>query len=220
MSILARLSTLVKSNVNDLIDKMQDPAKEIDQLVLDMEDSVRQARAEVAGCMAEEKRLANQSENLAAEAKTWEEQAARAAQVGDDALAKEALRRKAQKDADRIETVKAATEQKVQVESLIAGLRALELRVKDVKLRQGSLREKARAAKGQSPVSTGTSAFADFERMSGKIDALEAEAGLTDELSGTTAAERASEKKLDKLSEDKSLDDALAALKKKLSEGV
>jgi phage shock protein A len=217
MSILARLSTLVKSNVNDLIDQMQDPAKEIDQLVLDMEDSVRQARGEVAGCMAEEKRLAHQSENLAAEAKTWEEHAARAVQASDDALAKEALRRKAQKDADRIETDKAAAEQKVQVENLVAGLRALELRVKDVKLRQGSLREKARAAKGQSPVSALTSAFSDFERMSGKIDALEAEANLTDELAGHTAAERASEKKLEKLSEDNSLDDALSALKRKLS---
>jgi len=217
MSILARLSTLVKSNVNDLIDKMQDPAKEIDQLVLDMEDSVRQARGEVAACMAEEKRLVHQSDTLAAEAKTWEEHAAHAVQVGDDALAKEALRRKAQKEADRLETDKAAAEQKVQVENLVAGLRALELRVKDVKLRQGTLREKARAAKGQSPVSTGTSAFADFERMSGKIDTLEAEAGLADELGGTTAAGRASEKKLEKLSEDKSLDDALAALKRKLS---
>jgi len=216
MSILARLSTLVKSNVNDLIDQMQDPAKEIDQLVLDMEDSVRQARGEVAGCMAEEKRLRHQSENLAAEAKTWEDHATRAVGAGDDALAKEALRRKAQKDADRLETDKAAEEQKVQVENLVAGLRALELRVKDVKLRQGTLREKARTAKGQSPVSTGTSAFADFERMSGKIDALEAEAGLTDELGGATAAERASEQKLDKLSEDKSLDDALAALKRKV----
>jgi phage shock protein A len=197
---------------------MQDPAKEIDQLVLDMEDSVRQARGEVATCMAEEKRLVHQSENLAAEAKTWEEHAARAVQAGDDALAKEALRRKALKEADRLETDSAAAEQKVQVENLIAGLRALELRVKDVKLRQGTLREKARAAKGQSPVSTSTSAFADFERMSGKIDALEAEASLTDELAGgTTAAERASEKKLDKLSEDQSLDHALAALKRKLS---
>jgi phage shock protein A len=89
--------------------------------------------------------------------------------------------------------------------------------VKDVKLRQGTLREKARAAKGQSPVSTGTSAFADFERMSGKIDALEAEASLTDELAGNTPAQRASEKKLEQLSEDQSLDDALAALKKKIS---
>lgn len=218
MSILDRLSTLVKSNLNDLLDKMQDPGKEIDQLVIDMEDSIRQARAEVAASIAGEKRMAKQAEDLAAEAKTWEEHAAKAVQAGDDALAKEALRRKAQKEADRLEVQKAAAEQRVEVEKLTAGLRALELRVKDVKLRQGTLREKARAAKGRSPVSTGTSAFADFERMSGKIDALEAEAGLSDELAGRTAEQVAAERKLDKLSEDKSLDDALAALKKKLSE--
>jgi len=218
MGILDRLSTLVKSNVNDLIDQMQDPGKEIDQLVLDMEDSVRQARAEVASCMAEEKRLGKQVDELAAEAQSWEERAARAVQAGDDALAKEALRRKAQKEADRMEAEKAAAEQKTQVESLVAGLRALDLRLKDVKLRQGTLRERARAAKGQSPVSTGTSAFADFERMAGKIDALEAEAGLVDELRGTTAEQLAAERKLRELDEEKSVDDALAALKKKLSE--
>jgi phage shock protein A len=217
MSILDRLSTLVKSNVNDLIDKMQDPGKEIDQLVRDMEDSIVQARSEVAASMAEEKRLRKQADDLAAEAKTWEDHAARAVQSGDDALAKEALRRKAQKDADRLEVLKAADEQKSEVEKLIAGLRALELRVKDVKLRQGTLRERARAAKGQSPVSTKTSAFAEFDRMSGKIDALEAEAGLTDELAGRTAESVANERKLERLSEDNSVDDALAALKKKLS---
>jgi phage shock protein A len=220
MSILDRLSTLVKANVNDVIDKMQDPGKELDQLVRDMEEAVVKARGEVAACMAEEKRLRNQSEKLGAETKNWEEHAARAVQSGDDALAKEALRRKAEKEADRMETDKAADEQKAQVDNLVAGLRALELRVKDVKLRQGTLREKARAAKGQSPLSSGSSAFADFDRMSGKIDALEAEVGLTDELVGTTAAARATEKKLDALADadaDKSVDDALAALKRKLS---
>lgn len=217
MSILDRLSTLVKSNVNDLIDHMQDPGKEIDQLVLDMEDSIRQARTEVAASMAAQKRMAKQAEDLAGEAKTWEEHATRAVQAGDDALAKEALRRKAQKDADRLEVEQSAAEQRAEVEKLTAGLRALELRVKDVKLRQGTLRESARAAKGRSSVSTGTSAFADFERMSGKIEALEAEAGLSDELAGRTAAQLVTERKLEQLSEDKSLDDALAALKKKLS---
>ena len=53
MSILDRLSTLVKANVNDVIDKMQDPGKELDQLVRDMEESVVKARGEVATCMAE-----------------------------------------------------------------------------------------------------------------------------------------------------------------------
>ena len=48
MSVLKRLATLVKSNLNDVVDSMQDPAKEFDQLVRDMEDSARSARAEVA----------------------------------------------------------------------------------------------------------------------------------------------------------------------------
>jgi phage shock protein A len=86
-----------------------------------------------------------------------------------------------------------------------------------VKLRQGTLREKARAAKrGESPVSGKTSAFEDFERMSGKIETLEAEVGLNDELSGQTAAAVAAERKLREMSEQQSVDDALADLKKKL----
>ena len=213
MGILGRLSTLVKSNVNDLIDSMQDPAKEIDQLIRDMEDSVREARSEVAQCMADEKRMAKRVGDLADEVKSWEGHAMRAVQAGDDALAKEALRRKAEKEADRIEADKALSDQRAYLVQLNAGLKALEARVQDVKLRQGTLREKARAAKrGESPVSSKTSAFENFERMSGKIDALEAEVGLTDELTGQGAASVAAERKLREMG----LDDELADLKKKL----
>ena len=118
-----------------------------------------------------------------------------------------------------METQKALGEQKVYVDQLTAGLKALDARVKDVKSRQGTLREKARAAKGQSPVSTKTSAFNEFERMSGKIDAVEAEASLTDELSGVTPEQAAAGRKLEQMSEGKSVDDALAELKKKLGGG-
>src|SRR4051812_17584227 len=216
MGILGRLSTLVKSNVNDLIDGMQDPAKEIDQLVRDMEDSVRQARGEVAQCMAEENRLGKRVSELGAEAQRWEEHAMRAVQAGDDALAKEALKRKGEKEAEKLEAEKLAGDQKAYVEQLMAGLKALEARVKDVKLRQGTLREKARANKRENPVSTKTSAFDDFERLSGKIEAVEAEASLGEELSGDNAERRATDRKLRELDSDKSMDDALAALKKKL----
>ena len=213
MGILGRLSTLVKSNVNDIIDSMQDPAKEIDQLVRDMEDSVREARGEVAQCLADEKRMAKRVGDLADEVKSWEGHAMRAVQAGDDALAKEALRRKAEKQADRIEADKALSDQRAYLVQLNAGLKALEARVQDVKLRQGTLREKARAAKrGESPVSSKTAAFENFERMSGKIDALEAEVGLTDELTGQGAASVAAERKLREMG----LDDELADLKKKL----
>ncbi|HEY0713794.1 MAG TPA: PspA/IM30 family protein [Polyangia bacterium] len=216
MGLLDRLSTLIKSNVNDVIDSMQDPGKEIDQMVLDLEDSARKARAEVATCMAEEKRLAKRITDLNAEADSWQSRAEQAVKGGDDALAKEALRRKAEKTAERMEAEKSLQEQKVYVDQLTAGLKALDARVRDVKSRQGTLREKARASKGRSPVSTKTSAFDDFERMSGKIDAVEAEAGLDAELSGETPERIAAGRKLETMSEEKAVDDALAELKKKL----
>jgi phage shock protein A len=217
MGILGRLSTLVKSNVNDLVDAMQDPAKEVDQLIRDMEDSVRQARTEVAQCLADEKRLGKRVNDLAEEAKSWEGHAAKAVQAGDDALAREALKRKAEKEVERIESEKALAEQKAYGLQLMAGLKALEARVQDVKLRQGTLREKARAAKrGENAATSKTSAFEEFDRMSGKIDTIEAEAGLNDELNGQTAASVEAERKLNDMSEQKTLDDALAELKKKL----
>jgi phage shock protein A len=216
MGILGRLSTLIKSNVNDVIDSMQDPAKEIDQMVRDMEDSARQARSEVAQCMASEKRLAKQVEQLAGEVASWEDRAVKAVQAGDDALAKEALKRKAEKEAERLEAEKGLTDQKAYVDQLTAGLKALDARVKEVKLRQGSLREKARANKRGSTLSNKTSAFDDFDRMSSKIDAVEAEAGLAEELSGETPEQAQAARKLREMSEDKSMDDALAELKKKL----
>src|SRR5215467_11172931 len=104
MGILGRLSTLIKSNVNDLIDGMQDPAKEIDQMVRDMEESARQARTEVAQCMGEEKRLEKRLESIGGEIRSWQERAEMAVRAGDDGLAKEALTRKGEKEAERAET--------------------------------------------------------------------------------------------------------------------
>lgn len=217
MGILGRLSTLIKSNLNDAIDSMQDPAKELDQMVRDLEESARQARTEVAQTIATAKQQEKRVDTLVAEAKTWEEHATRAVQAGDDALAKEALRRKAEKDADRLEAEKALQEQRVYVDQLTAGLKALEARVKDVKMRQGTLRERARANKrGGSATSVKTSAFDDFERMSGKIDAIEAQSGLDDELAGRTPESAAADRKLREMTDKSSVDDALAELKKKL----
>jgi phage shock protein A len=220
MGILGRLSTLIKSNVNDLIDGMQDPAKEIDQMVRDMEDSARQARTEVAQCMGEEKRLGKRIEALDGEIKSWEQRAEMAVRAGDDALAKEALARRTEKEAERAEAQKSLQEQQVYVDQLAVALKSLEARVKDVKLRQGSLREKARSSKrGGSPLSGKTSAFDDFERMSSKIDAVEAEATLDDDLTGRSSQSAAAERKLNQMAEKSSVDDALAELKKKLGGG-
>jgi phage shock protein A len=215
MSILGRLSTLIKSNVNDLIDGMQDPGKEIDQMVRDMEDSAREARGEVATCMAEEKRLQKRLETLDAEARLWEDRATAAVRAGDDALAREALARKGSSQAEQAQTRKALQEQSVYVEQLTAGLKALEGRVRDVKARQGTLRTRARMSK-EGGLGGGTSAFDNFDRMSNRIEAVEAEATLGDELDGRTAAAAETDRKLAALGEQSTVDDALAELKKKL----
>jgi len=219
MGILGRLSSLVKSNVNDVIDSMQDPGKEIDQMVRDMEDSARQARTEVAQSIADGRRLGKRVVELEGEIREWQTRAETAVRANDDALAKEALRRKVEKEAERAEAQKAAQEQGVYEAQLDAALKALDARLKDVKLRQGTLRAKAKANRSGSPLSGKTSAFDNFDRMAGRIDAVEAEAGLDAELGGQSAESAAAGRKLDEMAEKSSVDDALAELKRKLSDG-
>src|SRR5580693_3505669 len=143
MGILGRLSTLIKSNVNDAIDSMQDPGKGIDQMVRDMEDYARQARAEVARCIADERLLERRQKAIEGEIADWQKKAEMAIRAGDDGLAKEALVRKGEKETERDDTKKALQEQGVYGDQLTAALKALEARLKDVKARQGTLKAEA-----------------------------------------------------------------------------
>ena len=106
-------------------------------------------------------------------------------------------------------------EQGVYGDQLTAALKALEARLKDVKMRQGTLKAKARSNR-DGTMTTKTSAFGEFDRMSSRIDATEAEASLDDELGGRTSATIAAERRLDQMATDTAMDDALAELKRKL----
>jgi len=215
MGILGRLSTLVKSNLNDAIDSMQDPGKEIDQMVRDMEDYARQARAEVGRSIADERVMERKLQTVEGEISDWQKKAEMAVRAGDDGLAKEALNRKAEKEAEREETKKALQEAGVYADQLTAALKALELRLKDVKLRQGTLKAKARGNR-DGTMSAKTSAFNDFERMSSRIDATEAEASLDEEFGNRKTATIAVERRLEQMANDAAVDDALAELKRNL----
>jgi phage shock protein A len=215
MGILGRLSTLVKSNLNDAINSMQDPGKEIDQMVRDMEDYARQARAEVGRSIADERVLERKVQTLEGEIADWQKKAEMAVRAGDDGLAKEALSRKGEKEAERDETKKALQEAGVYADQLTAALKALEARLKDVKLRQGTLKAKARGNR-DGTMTAKTSAFNDFERMSSRIDATEAEASLDEELGSRKTAAIAVDRRLEQMANDAAVDDALAELKRKL----
>ena len=215
MGILGRLSTLLKSNVNGAIDSMQDPGKEIDQMVRDMEDYARQARAEVGRCIADERLLERRVQTIEGEIGEWEKRAETAIRAGDDELAKQALARKAEKETERNDARKALQDQGVYADQLTAALKALEGRLKDVKLRKETLKAKARANR-DGTLTDKTSAFNEFERLSSRVDATEAEADLGDELAGRTTKRIDVDRQLEKLQTDSTLDDALAELKRKL----
>ena len=94
MGIFARLATLIKANLNDLISKSEDPEKMLNQIVVDMSNQLVEAKKQVASAIADEKRLAKQVESRDGTAAEWERRAMLAVRAGDDALAKEALARK------------------------------------------------------------------------------------------------------------------------------
>ena len=155
MGILGRLSTLIKSNVNEAIDSMQDPGKEIDQMVRDMEDYARQARAEVGRCIADERLLEKRLQTIDGEIGDWQKRAETAVQAGDDGLAKEALARKTEKETERGEIKKALQEQGVYGDQLTTALKVLDARLQEVKLRQGTLRAKARSTRDGGDIEIG-----------------------------------------------------------------
>jgi phage shock protein A len=217
MGILDRISRLVSSNVNAAIDKMSDPGKEIDQLVIDMEQQLRKARQEVQSALAQEKRHRQRAEALAKSSRDWEERAERAVRAGDDNLAREALARKQQVDAEGRDATQALADAQAYADKLTAALKQLDQRITEVKSRKETLKAKARASKGRNPLGTG--AFDEFDRLNSRVDAVEAESELDEELLAMRhedAKSREVEKKLEDLSKNKDLDDRLAALKAKL----
>jgi phage shock protein A len=98
MGIFSRLGTLIKSTINDLIAKAEDPEKMLNQVLLEMQQQLVEAKKQVAMAIADEKRVQKQFETETEKSKDWERKAMLAVRSGDDILAKEALVRKQEHD--------------------------------------------------------------------------------------------------------------------------
>jgi phage shock protein A len=94
MGILDRVSTILRANINSLLDQAEDPEKTLDQIIRDMADAIGQARGQVAEMIAQEKLIEADMERNANLAREWGQKAELAVTRGADDLAKEALRRK------------------------------------------------------------------------------------------------------------------------------
>ena len=221
MGFFGRLAQLIKSNLNDLISKSEDPEKMLNQVILDMNQQLVEAKKQVAVAIADEKRLQKQLNAERSVADEWEKKAMMAIRAGDDALAKEALLRKKEHDSlaqqygDQWEKQKQATDQ------LKTALRALNNKIEEAKRKKNVLIARKRRAEAMKSIQetmsglSDTSAFDTFDRMSSKIDQMEAgaEAGaeLSEEYSGDVLKHKFSQ-----LEATAGADEDLEALKRKM----
>ena len=139
MGIFKRLATLLKSNINDLISKAENPEKILNQLILDMQDSLVAARKHVAVAIADEKRLRKQLDKELRKAAEWEKKAVMAVRAGRDDLAKEALGRKAEHDKYASEYQVQWEQQKNATDKLRHALRLLNNKIGEAKRKKDLL---------------------------------------------------------------------------------
>jgi phage shock protein A len=188
MGIFSRLAQLIKSNLNDLISKSEDPEKMLNQVVLDMSSQLTEAKKQVAASIADEKRLAKQFEQEVANSGEWERRAMMALRAGNEELAKEALARKKEHDQLAATFKDQWAKQKAAVEQLKKALRMLNDKIEEAKRKKNVLiarKKRAEAQKAIQETMSGLrdqSAFETFDRMAGKIDQLEAEAEAASEI--------------------------------------
>ncbi|MFH0900996.1 MAG: PspA/IM30 family protein [Pseudomonadota bacterium] len=190
MGIFARLGTLIKSNINDLVTKAEDPEKMLNQVLLEMQQQLVEAKKQVAMAIADEKRLQKQLEVEKERAAEWERKAMLAIRANDDGLAKEALVRKQEHDGIGEQYHRQWEAQNAAVSKLKEALRLLSNKIDEAKRKKTLLVARKKRAEAQRTIAatmsglSDTSAFDTFDRMANRIDQIEAEAEASAELAG------------------------------------
>jgi phage shock protein A len=220
VGIFSRLRTVIAANVNALISKAEKPEKMLNQLLIDMNEQLIESKKAVAMAIADEKKLEREVNSQKAQSDEWLRKATLAVQNGKDDLAKEALLRKQEYDNYYQEYSKQWTAQKESVERLKNSLRELQTKIEEAQRKKNLLIARAKRAEAEQKIQDTMSgmdgnkaSFDTFERMSQKVDELEARAEASKELSSFNA-DTSLEKKFAELEKsDSSADQLLADLK-------
>jgi phage shock protein A len=214
MGLLERVSTLIRANINDLVDRAEDPEKMIKQVILDMENQYLQVKTQVAVSIADQHMLEKKLHENEDTAHDWMRKAEVAVDKTQDDLARAALDRyqTAQKLAQSYR--EQVDDQKAQVETLKGALVKLEQKLDEAKSKRDLLLARHRrsialgkAAHAQTVLGD-SSKGATFDRLRDRVHHTEAVATAEVELLTDDTAE-----KLTRLDRDAEVDRLLAELK-------
>jgi phage shock protein A len=224
MGILDRFSTLLRSNINDLISSAENPEKMLNQIITDMKSQLVRAKHQVAAAIADEKRLRDQVDAEFKQSEDWEKRAMLAVQEGRDDLAKQALVRQGEHQSHGTQLEETWLAHRTETEKLKNSLRDLNEKIEEAQRKKNLLIARQRRAEAQKRIAetmshlSETSAFEAFSRMEERIAQNErqisAHAEIDEEFSGDRL--RSDFKRLEKQTGAVSADMQLLALKQKM----
>jgi len=214
MPVLERVATLVRANLNDLIDRAEDPEKMIKQVILDMENQLLQVKTQVAISMADQHLLQKKQSEQEDKAAEWMRKAELAVDKTEDALARAALERYQSATKLAGNFARQVDDQRQQVDTLRKALSQLDQKLAEARAKSDVLIAQHRRARaleratdaqiaigGQGPV-------AGFDRMQQKVMRGEAVSQARSELVADDV-----ERRLDALGKEDEVGRLLDALK-------
>ncbi len=192
MGILERFSVIMSSNINALLDKMEDPSKMIDQALRDLDSQLGQVKAETAAVIAEEKRCKRQVDECTENISKYAAFAEKAVVAGNDSDAIKFLEEKSRLEGS-LESLKAAynvaatnSEKMRQMHDKLQG------QISELSKREASIKAKLSVAKTQEKINNlsatkNSGSLSTFERMEDKANRLLDQADAIAELNTTPA---------------------------------
>ena len=216
MALLDRVATLVRANLNDLIDRAENPEKMLKQVILDMENQFLQVKTQVAIALADLHLLQKKKKENDDKHAEWMRKAELAIDKKQDDLARAAVERAvgyrdlAQNFAEEIE------HQKTQVEHLRSAMKKLELKLQEAQTKSELLITKHRRSRALTKASKARLEASDetkmgtFDRMKNKVHGEEAMGQAMAEIANDNLEER-----LASLDKDDEIDKLLADIKSK-----
>jgi phage shock protein A len=196
MALLERVATLVRANLNDLIDKAEDPEKMIKQVILDMQNQLLQVKTQVAISIADQHVLEKKLKENEESQRQWQERAEMAVDKQDDALARAALERALSHQSMSGSFRQQVEDQKAQVENLKTALLKLQQKLTEAQSKSDMLiaqhrrsRALGKATEAGLAIGDGSNAAA-FDRMKDKVRHTEAAAQATAGLLADDVEER------------------------------
>ncbi len=221
MGILKRTADVLRANVNDLLDKAENPEKMLNQFIIDMREQLEEAKSLVTASIADEKRLKRYIEKEEALAEGWERKAVKAVEKEEDDLAREALKEKWKSEQTLARYKKSWEQQTAMVDNLKDALKALKEKMDEAKKQKDLLLTRERRSEAAKKIHqtmtalTDRTAFHSFQRVADKIEGLEFESEAAVEVSKEIEKEELS-RRLDELDTGFDAEKALQELKEKM----